>query len=171
MRPTVDVFLFSAEPEEHKVVERIMKFMNNLLKDRMDFTYRITDLKYKEPPAPEERAHELISFGDRAADNAPDWTTRLPPPLYLLIGNQNTETRKQVLEDIQRLARNIYTDYENEVHKPDAHVETPAGVTVGQTACDIEITPEELEYLKELRKLLDGSKIVIIKGDIRIEVE
>ena len=45
------------------------------------------------------------------------------------------------------------------------------GVTVGLKDTDIQIMPEELEYINKLKTLLKGSKVIITKGDLKIEVE
>jgi hypothetical protein len=50
-------------------------------------------------------------------------------------------------------------------------VETPSGLTVGTTGCDFCVTEKEAEYLKKILDILGGGKMVITKGDLRIEVE
>jgi hypothetical protein len=50
-------------------------------------------------------------------------------------------------------------------------VETPEGITVGGIGADIQITEKEAEHLKKIKDILGGGKMVIQKGDLRIEVE
>lgn len=50
-------------------------------------------------------------------------------------------------------------------------VETPEGITVGGLGANIQITEKEAEHLKRIKDILGGGKMVIQKGDLRIEVE
>ena len=45
-------------------------------------------------------------------------------------------------------------------------------IKLGNTSiCDIKITEKEAEYLKKIKDLLDGSKIIITKGDLKLEIQ
>ncbi len=54
--------------------------------------------------------------------------------------------------------------------KTKVAVETVEGITVGGIGADIEITPDEARHLKEIKDLLGGGKMIITKGDLRIEI-
>lgn len=77
--------------------------------------------------------------------------------------------RKKSLVKLLEVIKEI-REIENE-KAVEIHVEREDRITIGKEACDINITAAEAEYLKTLKALLGGSKMVIMKGDIRIEVE
>jgi len=56
--------------------------------------------------------------------------------------------------------------------KKSVYVETKDGHTVGRNlpALDIELTDEELKTICKLKELLKGKKVVITKGEVKIEV-
>ena len=78
------------------------------------------------------------------------------------------ENKKALMEALNEVAESL-----NKPPVPPTHVslETKEKVSVGLTACDINITKNEVEHVKRIRDILGGGKIVITKGDIKIEVE
>lgn len=68
--------------------------------------------------------------------------------------------------------KKILTEIKEKTEKPvQVYTETEDGITLGKEACNINITEQEVQYLKSLRDLLQGSKMIISKGDIKIEVQ
>jgi hypothetical protein len=57
------------------------------------------------------------------------------------------------------------------IAKPDSVAVEKEGITFGGIGADIQITTDDAEHLKKIRDLLGGGKMVITKGDLKIEVE
>lgn len=55
--------------------------------------------------------------------------------------------------------------------KIECHVETKEGLSIGPVGCDFCISEREANHLKKIIDILGAGKIVITKGDLRIEVE
>jgi len=86
----------------------------------------------------------------------------------MLSVNEDTDALKmRVMEFIDDIIENF--SHKNEEDK--MYVEAPNGITVGGAGADIQITEEEAIHLKKIKDILGGGKIVIQKGDLRIEVE
>jgi hypothetical protein len=80
---------------------------------------------------------------------------------------ESEEARKNTKEKLKKIVLDLSEDKE-EVEK---YIETPSGVTVGPLGCDVLITEHEATYLKNILDILGGGKIIITKGDLKIEVE
>lgn len=105
-----------------------------------------------------------IAFGDLAFKEIEEDHVFSMPAIKKL-----KATKQESMEKLKTIIKEI-NKIENE--KPvQTHVELECGTTIGKEACDINISEKEAEHLKTLKALLNGSKMVLVKGDIRIEVE
>ena len=87
------------------------------------------------------------------------------------LGPENKANKFAANKKIEELVKVYKAHKSKETEKEIAFVETKEKITIGEEDTDIKITKQELEYLEKLKQLLSGSKMVIIKGDLRIEVE
>ena len=113
-----------------------------------------------------------IVFGDMAVGQLPDGSR-----WYDLgnINNLHRSSNKPAVRDkafaiMCGLADDMLSSLRERQTQTEVHVETPDGTTVGQIGTDIVVTEAEAEYLSQLKELLKGSKVVVTKGDIKIEV-
>jgi len=82
-----------------------------------------------------------------------------------------TERIKYIIESLVYSVVDKVTDVLAEDTKEETEVVVKKNETTFGKIADICITEKEAEYLKRVKDLLGGSKIVIKKGDITIEVE
>jgi hypothetical protein len=124
-----------------------------------------------------ETESPCIIFGtsakNRVKTSASSWM--LPPANSLVPGKpENDGPRRDGLAAIEVISKELSDEISALRKKEEDPVEMyveKEGVTVGKTRSNIEITEQEAEYLKRIRDLLDGGKMVITKGDYKIEVE
>lgn len=110
-----------------------------------------------------------IMFGNLIGVSGPKDTSWMAPKLSRMMAvNEDVHALKQNVMDIIREVADYYRGKEEPMHM---HVETPEGITVGGLGAMIKITEKEAEHLKKIRDILGGGKMVITKGDLRIEVE
>jgi hypothetical protein len=118
-----------------------------------------------------DHADVAICFGGFIQDDVTAGVNKVVklPGLPMLIKNEkNIHTRQITFNTITQLVSELQ---QPEEPPTEAFIETPAGIKVGRAGLDINITAEEANYLKQIRDLLGGGKMVITKGDLRIEVE
>lgn len=111
-----------------------------------------------------------ICFGhlNKITDGTDGQIMEFPVLELLRRGKDNTQYREAALESLEVLANAIKDDVKEE--PTTTHVETQ-GVSVGEAGTDIQVAPHEIDYLNKIKDLLGGGKVVITKGDVRIEVE
>jgi hypothetical protein len=111
-------------------------------------------------------------YGEVAKKNLKEqpvpWTS-LPAIKDIL---SNPEVRTEANEKLQASIPELVKWLSREkVEEVKTHVETATGLTAGTIGCDFCITDKEAEYLKKIKDILGGGKMVITKGDLKIEVE
>ncbi len=91
------------------------------------------------------------------------------PDIKLMVGGQY---KREAWDQVQSAAI-IISDRLAQIEAPPVTkvVETEEEITVGGIGADIQMTLEEAEHLKKIKDLLGGGKMVITKGDLKIEVE
>lgn len=152
-----------------EMVRKLADYIANQL--TQDFDYEILDVAtYEVSNELDEPCFALGELAYKTISATHSW--KLPAPKKLTKNTQNIQHRKHALQIVDNACRQISrADSARQLKPPTTHIETPVGVTVGQVDTDIQITPEELEYIQQLKQLLAGSKIIIQKGDLRIEIE
>jgi hypothetical protein len=89
----------------------------------------------------------------------------------LLPSENNQQYRAEATAALRLLAEKLKEGQASTEEEVKTYVLTKEGVTVGEKDTDIEISEKTLVYLKKIKDFLDGSKVVITKGNIRVEVE
>ena len=118
-----------------------------------------------------------IAFGAGAEGNTKTSSKLWLMPLVsaLVPSDDNVDSRREGLKLIKEMAPELDKVILSTVAKANEEpIETfveKDGVTIGQAGVDIEITEAEAKYLKRIKDLLGGGKMVVTKGDLRIEVE
>lgn len=152
--------------EEMNLLENIKKFVFTLCKD---ITVSIYDAKSL---GPIETDNSCVAFGKlAAAEIHACYEHRIAPVLDLMLpSSDDYVSNRQETKDL--LANAIKEILKAEKEEPTStYVETPKGITVGTDGCQINITEQEAEHLKKIKDILGGGRMVITKGDLRIEVE
>lgn len=118
-----------------------------------------------------------IAFGAGAESNTKTSSKLWLMPLVsaLVPSDDNVDSRKEGLKlikdmgpELDKVILEIVAKVEEE---PTETFVEKDGVTIGKAGVNIEITEEEAKYLKRIKDLLGGGKMVITKGDLRIETE
>jgi len=113
-----------------------------------------------------EDGDEYICFGEESDSEAHPGNTWKMPKVKDLSKERETSMKslKYIILELQLVLKST-------PKTQNTHVETQDGTSIGKEACDINVTEKEAQYLKTLKAMLDGSTMVITKGDIRIEVQ
>lgn len=168
----ISVFVWSMMTEEKDVLDKILQFLNS--KTKKDLIFNVLDLRTVED-SEENYNHPMIVFGSNAAAFMEYLPNSLRFDTYELAGllpkEGNKKRRTAALKKIEEIA-NWLDDYE-ENNNWEKKVELPNKATVSSDSGvgDIQITEQEAESLLKIKELLNGSKIVLTKGDIVIEVQ
>lgn len=152
--------------EEHRLATKIGRVLIDKAKEEgKELDVIIHDVKVHGDVSPEI----AILFGNIMGVDTSSGSCYHGPPLERMMsdGPSVIALKHIVMEFMDDIVRKIPTE-EEEVH---TYVETPKGITVGGIGAMIEITEKEAEHLKKIRDILGGGKMVIQKGDLRIEVE
>jgi hypothetical protein len=80
------------------------------------------------------------------------------------------DARNDAANKLKLLAEKISQMSTEPIVPTTIHAETADGVTIGPKGTDILIDEREVELVKKIRDLLNCKKIVVTKGDLRIEV-
>ena len=123
-----------------------------------------------------ETSQPTIEFG-QIANNAtstkgPNWT--LHSLDNLVQTTENRKHREETLEFLPKIGRqiNLYlTELKEEKKEQKNNYIEHEGITIGLAETDILVTESEAEYLKRIRDLFGGGKVIITKGDLKIEIE
>ena len=85
----------------------------------------------------------------------------------------NKKTRVETFKKLKTIGPELIKHYEMLQHCYQAQVELYGEETVGigEGVADIQLSQSEIDNLLKIKELLNGCKIVLTKGDIRIEVE
>ena len=152
--------------EEMVLLENIKKFASTISKE---VTVRIHDTKSL---GPIETNSTCVAFSGLAAKEINScYEHWVAPTLKSMLPSSDACTRsKQRAKEIIIVAVEAILAAEKQ-EPTSTYVETPEGITVGSDGCQINITEQEAEHLKKIKDLLGGGKMIITKGDVRIEVE
>ena len=164
----IDLLVWKATKEDEEILNSLMLYVQGKLVGPV--IYKIIDLSSQEDTG---KGIVTIAFGPQASRFLSGFKESdvyiFPKPELLTNNGVNTKRRMEAVVKLDKIAARIHRA---QTEKPTKiHLETEEKVTIGKEACDINVSEEEAEYLKKLRDLLGGSKIVVTKGDIRIEVE
>jgi hypothetical protein len=175
MEILVDIVMWDTREGHEELAGKIYKAITeHASTDEVDYKSRTRDAKSMYLGTLDS---PIIAFGRMAYDTASShkridnpniWM--LPELSKLVDTEENRETRIAVGEQIKAIGQELKVWAEKQLEAPSIHVETHEGITIGLAGTDILITESEADYLKRLKDLLGGSKMVIIKGDLRIEV-
>jgi len=165
----INVFLWKASKEDIVLANKIILAIGS--QAGIKLSAKTDDLSVVE--AATQLETPCLSFGDMAnrqySTSGSNWV--LPDISKLRNIPENTSIRHEAFQKMKEIGEQLVVIAEQEREPTNSHVEMANGVTVGKTCTDISISKEEASYLKQLKELLGGSKIVITKGDTRIEVE
>jgi hypothetical protein len=153
--------------EETELLDRIKEYFINLTDNKL--TVKIEDLKVF---GEKTYASSCIIFGNVAnqyvvASKYKKWLVSEPKRM-LPDYDDYLAYKKKTFDVLQEASVAILKASKEE--PISVHIETPEGITVGPDGCQINITESEAEHLKTIRDILGGGKMVITKGDLRIEV-
>ena len=164
----VNVFVWKATKKELEIVNSVLKFIATKANVPLNFdTKDLSSFNVDSIISP------TICFGGSAYTHSPSSkdTWRLPSILKLENTLPNKEYRAKTFSHLQAIVARLIDLYK-EIEEPlTTHVETSEGVSVGVGLGDIQLTESEVTNLLKIKQLLNGSKIVLVKGDVRIEVE
>jgi len=161
----VTFVVWNASQEELELANKIKDYFISLFDS--DISVKIDDLKNIGETTYENLC---VVFGTTAKNYINhDVLWEVPALSTMLPGEGYVKNKRSAMRTLRRVAEELKT--EKEEIPITTHLETPQGVTVGSEGYDINITEQEVDHLKNLKKILGGGKMVVIKGDIRIEVE
>lgn len=168
----IDLMAWGLRENQEELANKIFQAIaGHAAIENVEYASRITDAKRYEP-LPEDRVRPRVAFGDLAyrsiTGNDPKWM--LPELSKLVANKENIAARAAAAEQIKTIGQELKVYVEKLLAAAQIHIETPEGITIGLANTDIMITESEADYLKRLKDLLGGSKMVITKGDLRIEV-
>jgi len=163
-------YVWDIDPGDEELIRKmsdaLLKETNKINGENLDFDWELfdghkVDDYYHEQIFSDENL--VLCFGFDAIDASPKdkEVVELPAIKDIKSGELKTEAW-EVLKDVAKLIVDGETPVETFVEKDN--------ISVGIGA-DIEITEKDAEYLKKIRDLLGGGKMVITKGELRIEVE
>lgn len=158
------IYVWKVPKELHKTLEGIATFVSNGIGEEV----KVDDLSCME----ECNCDNVLYFGGNVsryinqAKHKNQW--EFPDIEVLTNTDENKITRKVAFDKLKAVIEYI-SQHKTEDKK--VFIEMPSGVTFGRIDANILISEQEATYLKQIRNLLGGGKMVITKGDIRIEVE
>jgi len=170
----VNVFVWRANKEELELVDKIIQVIQNEVETE-DIDFSLKDVSSFEPNPNNE--DPTIVFGSIASAQITSnkivlyWTLPELSKLEDKIDNKSIRitTFKKLKEIGERLSLYILQTKQ----KFESHVilDSAYSVGIGEGVADIQLSQSEIDNLLKIKELLNGCKIVLTKGDIRIEVE
>ena len=153
---------WNLKTEDIELLERIKKFILDISNKHevvIDDIKSSGNAEYDDP---------CLVFGYKAINytkfNNKHW--QLPNTRTLLSNNEEKRLAARTIQE----AINILSVEEEPVVPTEMCVETEDGTKVGPSFGDIQITAEEADHLKKIRDILGGGKMVLTKGDLRLEI-
>ena len=161
-------------PEQQKLLEGIEKYtLTKLEENNLSYEIDIVDPKLYESS---EFNDPVIVFSNHNLDNV---TLKHPTVSYaphlkeLTTGKDKVEKKKDVVRIIDEFIEYLM------VPKPVESIIEPVveavieqqGIKFGSLFGDILITEQEATHLKKIKDILGGGKMVITKGELKVEVE
>lgn len=153
-----------------KITEEIKRQGDSFDSSKLEWEINIVDTNlYDEVVI----SNPAIAFGRPEFIN--DYTQVLYSyPLKDFIGNDNEvrKIKKEVASTIDQLVLDLLSkeEHEDENPKVESCIEKNE-IKFGLTSGDILITEEEATHLKKIKDIIGGGKMIITKGDLRIEIE
>lgn len=164
----INIFAKKITTEDNKIIERMKTFFSKELKE--DTTFNIIDVMNHESPIVKDYSilcgniEHIVEFGTELC------TIRIASLPNLITKEKNKEAIVEFQKLIDHIKNNNSSGSDNNNIQQN-YVEKD-NIKVGNNdIVDIQITEKEAEYLKKLKTLLDGSKIIITKGDLKLEIE
>lgn len=164
----INIFAKKITSDDYKVIERMKKFFSKELGKEIEFN-TIDIISYESPLV--ENYSILCGNIDHILEFGTEICTIRIASLPNLI---NKEKNKEAVVEFKKLINHIKNNNgssndSNNIQK--IYVEKD-NIKVGNNdIVDIQITEKEAEYLKKIKTLLDGSKIIITKGNLKLEIE
>ena len=160
--PKVAFCIWGANEEERALVDKIAGvFIDTIAKTEVIISVR--DLKTYEL---NEEFDFYVAFGSLAQKSL-EHSFLAAPSLASMLGTEAITYKTETMNILNALWQKIKLEDKS---SHTTAVETPEGITVGGLGADIIITEKEAEHLKKVKDLLGGGKMVITKGNLRIEV-
>jgi len=159
--------------EESELLDKIHLYFRGLLEGKT-LEIRIDDLKTLGETSYD---YPCMVFGKQAinyitSSSINNWT--LPSLKSMLPEDKFHKQNKLIAFDTLKEVASFLLD-SSETTKDEeptqAYVETKERLTVGAGGFDFNMTEDEANHIKKIRDILGGGKMIITKGDLRIEVE
>ena len=162
-------------PEQQKLLEGIEKYTLSKLEENnlIDYEIDIVDPKLYESS---EFNDPVILFSSHNLDNVTfknPTVSQAPPLKELTTGRDKVEKKKEVVKIIDEFIEYLIIPRPTESIIEESKVETVIekdNITFGLTSGDILITEDEAKHLKKIKDILGGGKMIITKGELRIEI-
>lgn len=158
------LYTWNASRESIEILRNIASYLGGIIEEQVS----VDDLSCME----ESRCDNVIFFGSLAMKNSNislyKNTWELPDASQLAQTEDNATIRKTTFAKLKAVAEYIRDNKQTQEKEIFVEVEDKK---IGKINSDILITEEEARYLKQIRNLLGCGKMVITKGDIRIEIE
>ena len=89
---------------------------------------------------------------------------------FYFAGQENAAYRAAGLEALRKLSDRILAEIKTPaIPEATVHAETVNGITIGTKGTDIQLDENEVRLVSKIRDLLKCKKIVITRGDLKIE--
>jgi hypothetical protein len=160
----INIFAKKISLDDNKTINKIKNFFN---KKNPEIKFNIIDVITTEYPLVEGysilcgNVDYIVEFGEEIK------TIRIKDLKSL---SADKEAHKEAGIEFKELLKIIEKPKQEKENKQKNYIEKD-NINVGIGIGDISLTEEEVDNLLKIKKLLDGSKIVITKGDIKLEVE
>ena len=165
-------FVWESNTETIDLLAKMTGVLERLLKD-IKIETSVVDVRSHSIPTYTEEGIG-IALGEVAykticsVNNIDPW--QFPSQDALLNEDDGIEARKEARALLEQIAEKIIN--KKEKLKKSVYVETKDGHKIGRnlSALDVELTDEELRTICKLKEMLKGSKVIITKGELKIEV-
>ena len=168
----IHFFAWKRTKDQEELIKRIVNVLEKEI-ENISIEPVITDLCMT-GPMPAEKF--TFVFGNKAKVNIEGDDFWLLPELKCLMPNGNKEKRQKAFDIIKHAAKEIKTRLEEPevVEKEEEQLSLfveKNNVSIGTSNTDIEVPPDILNYIKTMKELLGDCKVIITKGDFRVEIE
>lgn len=158
----ITLCFWNLDPNNQNNIGKVVRKLESILNREVSIT--TTDIKISEPPIDTDIC---IGFGDIAYNSIPEEIESWRAPELSLLFGSNKIYREQLTETFNEIKEELGRAEQEE--KKVLQVEKQE-VTFGKNA-QINITPQEVEYLKGIKDILGGGAIIIKKDDLEIRIE
>jgi hypothetical protein len=172
VKTKIHFFAWKRTKDQEQLIQRIVGVLEKEIGD-VTIEPVITDLCMTGPMKAEKFT---FVFGNKAKVNIEGDDFWLLPELKCLMPDGNKEKRLKAFEIIKHAAKEIKSKLSEPVivEKEEEQLNLFAeknNVTIGTNNTDIEVPPDILTYIKTMKDLLGNCKIIITKGEFKVEIE